>query len=94
MSLIDLLLQDANISDAFKAALRETPAGDYTLKQVHRAAYVQAPLRFDWGFEFSDDHTVWSRGRVELERLRAERSVIDPDGVLWAKHAHPDYRHG
>ena len=58
---------------------------------VRRAAYVSALLRMDWQFEHSDDAQRWRESRDELRRLRAEQKSVDPDGSLWAKHAHPDY---
>jgi hypothetical protein len=58
---------------------------------IRRAAYVSALLRMDWLFEFSDDHLRWRAAREELHRLRAERKVVDPDGLLWRANAHPNF---
>lgn len=54
---------------------------------VRRAHYIAALRRMDWAFEWSDDHRVWTRGRDELTRLRAEQCELDPTGALWLANA-------
>jgi hypothetical protein len=46
-------------------------------------AYGAALRRFDWQFQFSDDHTVWAAGSNALARLHKMQRQIDPDGVMW-----------
>lgn len=91
--IIAAVLADPGIDPAFQAGVASTEV-DQTAEPVRRALYVAALLRMDWTFDHSDDIKVWRRGRNELLRLRAERSEIDPDGALWAKHAPEGFRHG
>ena len=37
----------------------------------------------DWAYEYSDDHSVWIRGRQELAVLREMQSKLDPDCEIW-----------
>lgn len=89
-NILALIAADPNVDPALRSVLLKQS----TSVPARRAAYVSALLKFDWTFEFSDDHRVWRAGRDELKRLRAERAAVDPDGVLWKLHAHQNYRHG
>lgn len=89
--IIAAILADEGISQAFQAGVALAEADQEALP-VRRALYVGALLRFDHQFEFADDPGTWSAGKTELERLRAERTVVDPDGSLWRLHMHPDFR--
>lgn len=91
--IIAAILADEGISQAFQAEVALGEA-DQEVLPVRRANYVGALLRADWLFEMSDDQRVWRAGVDELQRLRTERAVVDPDGSLWAKHAPPEFRHG
>lgn len=35
--------------------------------------YIVALKRHDWSYQYSDDHTVWSRGRDRQAQLEAAR---------------------
>jgi hypothetical protein len=72
-------------------ALHGMPQDADTLP-VRRAAYVSDMLRFDAQFEHSDDQRIWRAGRDELQRLRTLSHEVDPDGSLWRKHMHSDYK--
>lgn len=37
----------------------------------------------DWNYEFSDDHSVWTRGREQEKRLMDLKYEFDRDGKLW-----------
>lgn len=91
--IIAAILADPGIDAAFQSGVALAEPDQQALP-VRRAHYVSALIRFDWTFEASSDQRVWRLGRDELKRLRAERAVVDPDGKLWAIHAHQDYRHG
>lgn len=90
MDILKAILADVNVSTDLKRVLG-APAEDQALV-LRRAAYVSSILKFDHQFEFSDDHRVWTAGRNEIKRLRAERAVVDADGALWRKHMHEAYR--
>lgn len=59
---------------------------------VRKAAYIQALQSMDWLFDFSDDYSVFRRGKEALQDLRHERALVDADGALWRQHAHPDFK--
>lgn len=88
--IIAAILADPGIDAAFQSgvALAEP---DQSVLPVRRAHYVAALLRHDWLFEQADDLRSWRRGRNELQRLRSERAVVDPDGSLWRKHAPEEF---
>lgn len=53
---------------------------------MNREKYIQMLAYHDWTFEYSDDHSMWIRGkdeRAELNRLQPE---FDPDFKLWNDH--------
>lgn len=91
--IIAAILADPGIAPAFQSAVARLEV-DQSALPVRRAHYVADLLRFDWQFEHSDDHSAWRRGRDELQRLRAERAVVDPDGKLWAIHVPKEFHHG
>lgn len=84
MNILSQLMADPHVAAAVAADPLPT----------RRAAYVSALLKMDWQFESSDDQRCWRAGRLEIERLRAEREVVDGDHALWKLHAHQDFRHG
>lgn len=55
--------------------------------QLRRAQYVSRLARMDWDFEHSDDGAVTRRGREDLAMLRQLQRELDPDHVLWQRHA-------
>jgi len=59
-----------------------------------RLAYEAALRRHDWTFEYSDDHSVYTRGRQALIALRAQQARIDPAFVIWNSIAPAGYRNG
>jgi len=88
------IISDPNINAGFRAAVaRAEPQGN-PLRERQLAAYVAALVRFDWNFEYSDDHAFWKRCRDELQRLRIVREEVDKDHVLWRRHAPAEYHHG
>lgn len=54
--------------------------------------YCQALQLHDWSFEYSDDHSVWQRGRASLGALQEMQPKVDPDFTVWNKFAPTDYR--
>lgn len=45
--------------------------------------YREALARFDWQYEFSDEHRVWAKGTNDLARLRKMQRELDPTGEIW-----------
>ena len=79
----------AGVNPAFAAAC----APGLVLAQ-RRAAYVAALLRHDWSHEYSDDQTVWARGRAERAALTKMQAELDQSLTLWNQHAPSAYRIG
>lgn len=57
-----------------------------------RAKYQLDLVRMDWGFEFSDDQSVWRAGRDRLSELKAAQANFDPDAAMWNRHAPKQYQ--
>ena len=53
--------------------------------ELHR--YQRLLATHDWTFGFSDDHSVWQRGRAERARLNMMAAQLDPDRKLWVEYA-------
>jgi hypothetical protein len=87
------ILTDPNVSDDLKFVLQGNVAQQDDTP-MRRARYVAALQRFDFQFEFSDDHAFWKRCRDELQRLRIVREEVDKDHALWRRHAPAEYRFG
>jgi len=52
-------------------------------RPVTLEAFWDALSAFDWGFEFSDDHGVWTAGRTRLEELRSQATISDQHFILF-----------
>lgn len=46
----------------------------------------------DWYYDYSDDHSAWSAGRAQREKLRELRKQIDPDCKIWNEIAPADFK--
>lgn len=56
------------------------------------ALYQQRLRTHDWSFEYSDDHSVWQRGRAALGELQQLQKRVDPDFAIWNQFAPSDYQ--
>lgn len=45
--------------------------------------YKRLLSHHDWFYDYSDDHSVWTRGSKERAELMALRENIDPDYKVW-----------
>lgn len=54
--------------------------------------YQQRLAAHDWSFEYSDDHSVWQRGRTQLGELQHLQKQLDPDFAIWNRFAPTDYQ--
>lgn len=52
-----------------------------------QAQYVAALKAHDWFFQYSDDISVYRRGRDSLAALRATQQRIDPQLKVWNAHS-------
>lgn len=55
-------------------------------------AYRDALRSHDWSFEYSDDHSVWQRGRVALGEIQHLQQQLDPEFKTWNEYAPSDYQ--
>jgi len=49
--------------------------------------YTKALSFHDWHYEYSDDHSVWVRGKDERAALLEFQKQIDPDFAIWNQYA-------
>lgn len=48
----------------------------------------------DWTFEYSEDQSVWRRGRQERDALQQLQKRLDPDCTIWNSIAPSDFQRG
>jgi len=53
-------------------------------------SYENELRRFDWQFEYSDDHSVWREGKTKLAALRKVQQLLDHNKEIWNKYAPKD----
>lgn len=54
--------------------------------------YRQMLAQHDWFYDYSDDHSAWSAGRAQREKLRELRKQIDPDSKIWDEIAPAEFK--
>lgn len=52
--------------------------------------YISKLKSHDWFYEFSDDHSVWQRGKAERHDINVLQKELDPDNEVWNQHC-PEY---
>ena len=52
--------------------------------------YLDLLKSHDWFHEYSDDHSVWKRGREQRARLLELKGQYDTEYVYWNRYA-PDH---
>lgn len=72
--LIKLLTsQGSYMTNTIVHAMKTTLTNQSTIPMVEQFdAFVNQLKNHDWHFEYSDDHSVWRRGRANLEAIRAK----------------------
>jgi hypothetical protein len=76
------------------ASMLDTFCRPAALQDIKREAYERMLRAHEWSFEFSDDASVYARGREQLAELRLVQREIDPDFSTWNQHCHPACRDG
>ena len=56
-------------------------------------SYRQKLATHDWYYSFSEDYSVYCRGRQERNELVRLRHEHDPDWTLWNAAAPADFQH-
>lgn len=54
--------------------------------------YKTLLARHDWFYNYSDDHSVWSRGSDERDQLYKYQDAIDPDYNIWNEYSPEMYQ--
>lgn len=54
--------------------------------------YIEALKKHDWFYEFSDDHSVYQRGRAAFMQLLQAQKKLDPKYETWNQYAPKEYR--
>jgi hypothetical protein len=69
------------------------PSGKPATTPAERVREYRALLKtHDWSYEYSDDPTVYERGRNERTRLRILQRELDTTLAIWNELAPADYR--
>lgn len=77
---------------AFANEVLATAASHQSERAAEVAEYERLLRAHDWSFEFSDDPSVYRRGREARKTLEAMRFRLDLDFRIWNEHAPVDYR--
>jgi hypothetical protein len=49
--------------------------------------YKRGLETFDWYYDYSDDHSVWTQARARKGELEAAQKIHDPDRKIWEEVA-------
>jgi hypothetical protein len=77
--------------DDIVSSIASAPA---TVARLQNEAYVELLKRQDWSYEFSDDHSVYCRGRDSLKTLKTIQRDADPTGEVWNQYAPAEHKLG
>jgi hypothetical protein len=58
------------------------------------AAFDKELARHDWFFDYSDDHSVWRRGRDHLDLIHATAKLSPEHNELFAEYARAAFNNG
>lgn len=83
---------NSHIHPTMAAALGACMPQPGEVAAIQRAAYVKALQTHDWHFEFSDDPSVYARGRDAFAALKMLQRELDADFALWNEHAPESFR--
>jgi len=48
--------------------------------------YIERLKHHDWFYDYSDDHSVWTRGRKDRGAIDSAQKRYDPDHALWNQY--------
>ena len=54
--------------------------------------YIELLKKHDWTYDYSEDQTVWLRGKAERATLTQLQKQLDKDLAVWNTYAPFDYR--
>ena len=62
-----------------------------TKQQAEISDYKVALVLADWQFEYSDDGSVYRKGRENMDALNEKQKRLDPSAAIWNQHCHKDF---
>ena len=60
--------------------------------EITMEEYARRLQTHDWFYDYSDDHSVWTKGSSERSDLYRIREDLDPNYEVWNKHAPEMFR--
>ena len=60
-------------------------------KELNVDDYINMLKSHDWFYDYSDDHSVWVRGKAQRGAILEARKILDPDYIIWNQHCPKDY---
>lgn len=88
MANINKLKADIDARNAeIKKRNSENPAPAPKSPEYSIDDYKSLLARHDWYYDYSDDHSVWTRGSRERSTLYKYLDAIDPDYKIWNEYA-------
>ena len=87
-AMANIMKQKAEI-DAKNAEVKSTKSYDINEPKYDMDEYKSLLSRHDWYYDYSDDHSVWTRGSNERKELNRMQDAIDSDYAIWNEYA-PD----
>jgi len=85
-AMANIMKQKADI-DARNAKVSDTQAYDINEPKYDVEDYKSLLARHDWYYDYSDDHSVWTRGSNERNTLYKYQEALDPDYKIWNEYA-------
>lgn len=65
--------------------MQSSPQEDQAVIELD--TYVQRLRSHDWYYAYSDDYSVYCRGRDQAAELIRMAERLDPDRVIWKQYA-------
>lgn len=87
----NIMKQKAEI-DARNAEVKSTQSYDINEPKYDMDEYKSLLSRHDWYYDYSDDHSVWTRGSNERKQLNSMQDAIDSDYKIWNEYAPDMYK--
>ena len=54
--------------------------------------YRESLATHDWQYDYSDDYSVWARGKSQRAAILDMRKNIDPEGKIWNEYAPTEFK--
>lgn len=61
-------------------------------KELNVDDYINMLKSHDWFYDYSDDHSVWVRGKAQRGAILEAKKELDPDYIIWNQYCPADFR--